>query len=183
MSSLAAWLRLQSALRLLGSTRRESILAIGYGDGSYLPELARRARHLAGIECNGRHASVMAQLADRGVRAELRQASVRAIPFADETFSCAVAIHPLEAFAEGDLDAGCREIRRVLQPGGELLWVASGPQSTAAVHRALEPGGIGGLPVWRAHRAIRPAGVEADPRRFAEAFRLGEALAREESFR
>ncbi|MBM3793946.1 MAG: class I SAM-dependent methyltransferase [Acidobacteria bacterium] len=92
MAGLAGWLRLQSVLRLLGTAKRESMLEIGYGEGSFLPELARRARHLAGIDRHGRHASLMAQLADRGIRAELRQANVRAIPYADETFACAVVI-------------------------------------------------------------------------------------------
>ncbi len=117
-------LRFSLILKLIGDRRFGSVLEIGYGSGVFMPELKRRAHRLTGIDIHGRNVEVCAMLGKSGVAAELHSASVTSIPFPDATFDCAVAVSAME-FVD-DADQACREIRRVLKPGGEFLLVTPG---------------------------------------------------------
>ncbi len=105
----------------MGERRFESLLEIGYGSGIFMPELAKHAQRLSGIDIHSRNVEVAEVLAANGLAADLRSASMTDMPFEDSTFDCAVAISTME-FVE-DIDRACAEIRRVLKPGGQLLVV------------------------------------------------------------
>ena len=65
----------------------------------------------------------MVELArERGVDA--RVGDVEALPFADESFDCAVANHML--YHAADIDRALAELRRVLRPGGTLVATTNG---------------------------------------------------------
>ena len=82
----------------------------------------------------------MVELArERGVDA--RVGDVQRLPFPDETFDCAVAAWML--FHVPDLDAGLRELARVLQPGGRLV------ASTNSAHHLKELREIAGTAAWK----------------------------------
>ena len=108
--------RLRLAGSLLGRGPYESLLEIGYGSGIYLPELSRRARRLTGIDIHGESESVGEMLSRLGVSADLRDASLFEMPFADGEFDALVCLSVLEHITE--LDAALTEFRRVLRPGG-----------------------------------------------------------------
>ena len=116
--------RFRLILKLIGDRRFDSLLEIGYGSGIFMPELKRHTSRLAGIDIHCRNADVSAVLDKSGVAAELHSASMTGIPFPDATFDCAVAVSAME-FVD-DTDQACREIRRVLKPGGEFLLVTPG---------------------------------------------------------
>lgn len=59
-------------------------------------------------------------------RLEIRQASAEAIPFPDDTFTCAT-MHAVLGFL-ADPVAVLAEIRRVLAPGGRLMVLGSDPE-------------------------------------------------------
>jgi ubiquinone/menaquinone biosynthesis C-methylase UbiE len=117
-------LRYQIVLALLGSEQYPRLLEIGYGSGVFLPELARHCDELHGLDIHDRQAAVAEVLARARVRANLVSASMTAMPFEDHIFDSAVAVSSLE-FVD-DLDAACREVKRVLRPGGAFVVVTPG---------------------------------------------------------
>jgi SAM-dependent methyltransferase len=108
--------RLRLAGRLLGSNSYDSLLEVGYGSGIFLPELARRCSHLAGVDVHHASQQVNEMLTRLGLHADLREASLFDLPFAEDTFDGLVCLSVLEHIVE--LDAALSEFRRVLQPGG-----------------------------------------------------------------
>jgi SAM-dependent methyltransferase len=108
--------RLAEARRLLGSGRYESLLDIGYGSGIFIPELARIAHRVAGIDVHARADEVARSLAALGVDADLREASLFDLPYADGEFDAVVSISVFEHLV--DLDGALAELTRVLRPGG-----------------------------------------------------------------
>lgn len=117
-------LRYRIVLSLLGSDRYPRLLEVGYGSGVFLPELARHCEELHGLDVHDRPAAVSEVLGRAQVRATLVSASMTAMPFPDRFFDCAVAVSSLE-FVD-DLEAACREIKRVLRPGGVFIAVTPG---------------------------------------------------------
>lgn len=117
-------IRHRLALRLLPARPVGTLLEIGYGSGIFMPELARHCRALYGIDHHLHAGAVRRTLAAHGVDAALYAARAEALPFASSRFDCLVAISALE-FVE-DLDAACREFRRVLAPAGRMIVVTPG---------------------------------------------------------
>ena len=97
------------------------VLEVGFGPGVAVQYAAQRATsgHVSGIDCSDamlemaskRNASALAAGA-----VDLRKGDVQSLPFADDSFDCAFAIHCMYFWP--DPAAGLREIRRVLRPEG-----------------------------------------------------------------
>ncbi|BCJ68667.1 class I SAM-dependent methyltransferase [Polymorphospora rubra] len=117
-------MRFRMILDLLGDTHHRRILEIGYGSGVFLPELARRCDEVHGVDIHPHTDEVTTRLAAYGVRATLARAGAEKLPYDDGYFDCAVAVSTLECVT--DIEAACREIRRVLAPGGVLAVVTPG---------------------------------------------------------
>ena len=116
--------RFHLVVSLLPREPRSALLEIGYGSGIFMPELASHTTRLAGVDIHAQTGPVTAALAAAGVRAELVRTDGIRLPFPDGTFNTIVAVSALE-FIE-DLPAACREMRRVLAPGGRLIAVMPG---------------------------------------------------------
>lgn len=119
---LTGWLykaRLALAVELLRPGRYESILEVGYGAGIFLPELARHADRLAGIDIHPESARVAAMLERLGVEADLREGTLFELPWEDGTFDGLVCLSVLEHLTE--LEAALNEFRRVLRPGAAAV--------------------------------------------------------------
>lgn len=116
--------RYRCAVSLLAARRYGRLLEVGYGSGVFMPELARHCDELYGIDIHQLQQPVCELLSGFGVNARLFSGSVEALPFEDRSFDCLVAVSALEFVA--DLDAACRESRRVLKPGGCLIVVSPG---------------------------------------------------------
>ncbi|GAC1301775.1 MAG: hypothetical protein NVSMB19_10280 [Vulcanimicrobiaceae bacterium] len=98
-----------------------TLLEIGYGSGIFMPELARRAEHLFGVDVHDRAAEAMAVLQRNGVAATLSQATAEALPFPDASFDAVVVVSTFEFVA--DIERAARELGRVLRPGGTAVVV------------------------------------------------------------
>lgn len=121
--------RYHLAVALLAGYHFGRLLEIGHGSGVFLPELAGYCDELHGIDVHDRHDEVTAALARAGVRVRLTKAGMEALPYADGFFDGLVAVSTLEFVP--DLEAGCREARRVLRPGGTFVAVTPGVSPVA----------------------------------------------------
>ena len=105
--------------RLLGPGPFDAILDAGYGSGIFLPELARRATRVVGIDVHDEPEEVRATLRPFAIDAELHTGSVLELPFERDTFDAVVCVSVLEHLRE--LDRALGEFRRVLRPGGAVV--------------------------------------------------------------
>ncbi len=110
--------------RLLTGVRDGRLLEVGYGSGVFMPTLARHATTLSGVDVHEVPDQVIAALAGHGITAQLCTGSVTALPYPDASMDTVVCISVLE-FVD-DLDAACRELRRVTAPGGRVVVVTPG---------------------------------------------------------
>ena len=92
------------------------LLEIGYGSGIFLPELAKYADDLHGIDPHPFAEDITKILSKHCVQAKLVTGTAARMPYVDGYFQTVVAVSALE-FVD-DLAALCREVKRILEPGG-----------------------------------------------------------------
>ncbi len=124
--------RINIGLRLLGNSRVESALEVGYGAGAVLLALAPIACTMHGIDLDAEPAAVMRTLETHGHRATLKKGSVYSLPYDDGAFDLVVSFSVFEHLHE--YDRALREVARVLAPGGHFLL------GMPAVNRMMELG-------------------------------------------
>lgn len=101
------------------------LLDAGCGDGRFLQELKTRgARHLFGIDVSERAISFARLLLSE---VELRVARVEELPFEAAFFDVVFLIETLEHIPPGEIPAVLGELRRVLQPDGQLILSVPSP--------------------------------------------------------
>lgn len=120
----------------------EASICSGWIEGIDLsPAMLRRAR---------RRRSTLPQ----SHRIGLRQGDVRALPFPDASFDAVLSCYVLDHFAGRDLRAACREVVRVLRPGGRLVAVHVAP-SARFVQSVWQRAVALGVPVLGGSRPVR----------------------------
>ena len=132
---------------LAGVARGSAVLDVGCGPGMLTAELARRTdeAHITAVDPA---ASFVSATAARFPRADVREASAEALPFADDTFDVAAA--QLVVHFMDDPVRGVREMARVTRPGGLVaacVWDGGGGRSPLSLFsetaRRLDPDGVG----------------------------------------
>jgi ubiquinone/menaquinone biosynthesis C-methylase UbiE len=102
-----------------GTDLGNHLLEVGAGPGAATPELRRRVPHVTSLEYD--HAFA-ARLAQTNMGVSVVQGDAAALPFADRTFSSAVAILMLHHLRSSELqDRAFAEVHRVLQPDGRFF--------------------------------------------------------------
>lgn len=117
-------IRFRLVRSLLKGQQRQRVLEIGYGSGVFMPELTKYAEELFGVDPHPMATEVQQVLARHGVRASLISGGVESLPFSDGFLDCAVSVSAIE-YVE-NIDRACRELRRVLRPGGTLVIATPG---------------------------------------------------------
>jgi ubiquinone/menaquinone biosynthesis C-methylase UbiE len=100
---------------------RESVLEVGFGPGGVIQRLATIASHVVGLDPSREmvwQARARNESAIESGRVDLRHGSVESLPFDGNTFDKAIAINSMQVWP--DPEAGLREIRRVMKPGGRI---------------------------------------------------------------
>lgn len=104
-----------------GSDLGDHVLEIGAGFGVATDELRRRAAQVTSLEYDAKKVAWIAARSS-APNGSLLQGDASSLPFADETFSSAVAVLVLHHLGSAELqDRALREINRVLRPGGVFL--------------------------------------------------------------
>jgi arsenite methyltransferase len=110
------------AIEQLELKHSDRVLEIGFGGGVALPILIRSAAFVGGVDLSQEMvewANVKFSGAVTAGRAGFREGSVDAIPFESASFEKACTVNSVYFWRS--LDAGFREIHRVLVPGGRLV--------------------------------------------------------------
>jgi SAM-dependent methyltransferase len=104
---------------LAGAILGDHLLEVGAGAGAATPELRKRVPRLTSLEYD--HALV-ARLAQRNASGgSAVQGDAAALPFANGTFTSAIAVLMLHHLRSSDLqDRAFAEVHRVLRPGGRF---------------------------------------------------------------
>lgn len=117
-------LRFRLIRSLLAGERFGRLLEIGYGSGVFMPELAKRASELFGIDPHTMPREVETVLRNHGIAATLVTGSAERLPYPDAFLDAAVSVSAME-YVE-NIEAACHELRRVLRPGGILVIATPG---------------------------------------------------------
>lgn len=106
---------------LQGSELGEHVLELGAGPGAATPELALRSPRVTSLEYDHAFAAKLGTRVN-GSNVSVIQADAAILPFADATFSSAIAILMLHHLRSPELqNRALAEIARVLRPGGVFL--------------------------------------------------------------
>jgi SAM-dependent methyltransferase len=111
--------RINLGLGLLGDRRFTRALEVGYGAGAVLAALSPGVGELHGIDLDAEPEPVVKLLGSRGVKPELRKASVYELPYPDSHFELVVSFSVFEHLHE--YPRALREVHRVLAPNGLFL--------------------------------------------------------------
>jgi 2-polyprenyl-6-hydroxyphenyl methylase / 3-demethylubiquinone-9 3-methyltransferase len=113
--------RLEYFDRVVGDWRGLSVLDLGCGGGFMTEPLAARGAKVTGVDPSEPAITAARQHAkDVGLDIDYRAGTAEAIPLPDNSVDCVVIVDVLEHVA--DVAAVVTEIRRVLKPGGLLLF-------------------------------------------------------------
>lgn len=117
----------QRYLHVVRSIRASDVvLDAACGDGSGSEVLAGRARRVVGVDLDaGVIETNRRERSSTHGRLSFEQADVCRLPFPDDHFTAIVSLETIEHVE--DVEAYCRELRRVLAPGGRLF--CSTPQN------------------------------------------------------
>ncbi len=157
---------------LAGAGSDPAVLDVGCGPGMLTAELARRTDE-ARITAIDPAASFVAATAARFPRADVREASAEALPFADDTFDAALA--QLVVHFMTDAVRGVREMARVTRPGGVVaacVWDHGGGTGPLSLFREV----AARVDADASGEDFRPGAREGDLTRILEDARLGDVV-------
>lgn len=110
--------------KMLVGKHAQRLLEIGYGSGIFLPELSKHASEISGIDIHNKTTEVAEKLLEFDVKAELVSSGAEKMKWLDNSFDFVVAVSALEFVS--DLNMVCKEVKRILKPGGSFMVVTPG---------------------------------------------------------
>lgn len=138
---------LRKAMKALPLDARSRALELGCNDGRFLNALtALHGCQGVGIDVSER--AIRRAIESRPSRLQTRfhVAQAAALPFADESFDCAISFDVFEHLGHDGVHGALRECRRVLKPGGVLLVYVISRNDRFTLHetfRTISQGALG----------------------------------------
>lgn len=111
--------RLDDALRACAPWADKVMLDVGCGAGFWLPRYAREAAHVIGVEPDPTLCVMLERDAEQWERVEVLQGSAEHLPLPDAHVDIAHA--RFAYFFGAGAEAGLKEVKRVLRPGGVFV--------------------------------------------------------------
>jgi ubiquinone/menaquinone biosynthesis C-methylase UbiE len=113
------------------------VLEIGFGTGLNLPHYPEGVRTITAVDPNpGMQRRGRRRVEEARVAVEQQRATAEELPFADASFETVVSTFTLCSVA--DARRAIREVRRVLVPGGQFLFLEHGLSPEPSVRRWQE---------------------------------------------
>ena len=100
----------------------ERILDVGFGSGVTFLNLNEGYDEIHGIDLTAAVDEVGRIFQERGIQTHLRQGNILDMPYGDDYFDTVMLISILEHIKPHEQDRAMQEIRRVLKPGGQLVY-------------------------------------------------------------
>ncbi len=153
---------------LLSVQADDRVLEVGFGPGVGIQLVSQKATHglTAGVDLSPTMVQVARQRNSAAIqtgRVELKQGDVAALPYGDDSFDKAFAIHAIYFWPQPT--QGLKELRRVLKPGGLLAmtvlpkdkWERTPPSDIFTLY------GAGDIERLLAEAGFREVRVETSP--------------------
>ena len=109
-------------LCLAECTGGERVLEVGFGAGVTFLNLHELYREIYGLELNASVEDVAAVFKARQIETHLQNGSVLTMPYPDDFFDTVLLISILEHLKPSEQIQAFGEIRRVLRPGGQVIY-------------------------------------------------------------
>jgi len=100
----------------------QRILEVGYGSGVTFLNLAEKYDEIHGLDLDANPEEVTEKFRLQGLETHLCQGDVLRIPYEDSYFDTVLLTSILEHLKPRQLELACREITRVLKPGGQVVY-------------------------------------------------------------
>jgi ubiquinone/menaquinone biosynthesis C-methylase UbiE len=100
----------------------ERVLEVGFGVGLTFQNLAGMYKEIYGLDLFADIVSVGQFFDEKGIQTHLKNGNVLDMPYDDETFDTVLLISILEHLKPEEQPLAMKEIRRVLKPGGQLVY-------------------------------------------------------------
>lgn len=100
----------------------ERILEIGFGTGLTFLNLSEMYREIHGLDLTADTVAVQSAFAARQIKTDLRQGNVLQMPYENGFFDTVLLISILEHLKPPEQLQAFGEIRRVLKPGGQVVY-------------------------------------------------------------
>jgi ubiquinone/menaquinone biosynthesis C-methylase UbiE len=98
------------------------ILEVGFGSGVTFLNLSRMYEEIHGLDLNASVEDVSGLFEKKKIRTYLQNGSVLSMPYEDNFFNTVLLISILEHLKPPELLLAFEEIRRVLKPGGQVVY-------------------------------------------------------------
>lgn len=102
-----------------GGTR---VLDVGFGSGVNFLNLHELYKEIHGLDLTARAAQIADKFQKLGIHTDLRKGNVLKMPYPDEYFDTVLLVSILEHIKPDEQLTAFREMRRVLKPGGQVVY-------------------------------------------------------------
>ena len=103
-------------------TGGERILEIGFGSGVTFPSLSSRYREIHGLDLAADTTKAHDLFERLGIETHLKNGNVLSMPYPNDHFDTVLLISILEHLKPHELEQAFAEIKRVLRPGGQVVY-------------------------------------------------------------